>query len=89
MQPIPLILAQAGIQKLAQATRSPLSRGRAAQLTDRMRLRLSNRSKRLALAAKPDHHVDAGDLVAFRRHRRLADHDVGGGNVEQIVLLLR
>ena len=30
MQPIPLILAQAGIQKLAQATRSPLSRGRAA-----------------------------------------------------------
>src|SRR5262249_33023949 len=40
-----------------------------------------------ALAAQPHHDVDARDLVAFRWHGRLADHHIGRGNVEQIVLL--
>ena len=40
------------------------------------------------LAAQPDHHVDAGDLVALGRDRRLADHHVGIRNVDQRVLAL-
>src|SRR6266545_1468182 len=45
-------------------------------------------SRSAALAAQPHDHVDAGDLVAFRRRRRLADDRVGIRNVEQRVLAL-
>src|SRR5262249_41054114 len=41
-----------------------------------------------ALAPQANHHVDAGDLIAFGRDRRLADDHVGIGNVEKCVLAL-
>jgi uncharacterized protein YhjY with autotransporter beta-barrel domain len=40
------------------------------------------------LAAQPDHHVDARDLVALGRDRRLADENIGVRNIEQRVVLL-
>ena len=43
-------------------------------------------SSLFALAAQPHHHVDAGDLVAGRRDRHLADDLVGAGNVDQRVV---
>ena len=43
-------------------------------------------SAALALAPQPHHHVDAGDLVACRRDRHLADDHLGAGNVDQLVL---
>ena len=32
--------------------------------------------------------LGAGDLVSHRRHRRFADHDIGRGDVQQVVALL-
>src|SRR3954451_20509426 len=41
-----------------------------------------------ALATQPHHNVDAGDLVAFRRDRRLFDDHSGVRNIEQGILAL-
>src|SRR5215510_4487558 len=40
----------------------------------------------LDLTAQPHHNVNAGDLVAFRRGRRLADDYLGVWNVEHLIL---
>src|SRR5690348_15859310 len=39
------------------------------------------------LPPQPDHLVDAGDLIAFRRGRRLAEQYVGRRDVQEVVLV--
>src|SRR5450631_1014652 len=42
----------------------------------------------IGLAPQPDHHVDAGDFIAFGWSRRSPDEYVGIRNVEERILLL-